>query len=41
MYSKVKTTVLCGLEGYDIDVEADLATGLANFNIVGDRKSVV
>lgn len=35
MYSKVKTTVLCGLEGYDIDVEADLATGLANFNIVG------
>lgn len=35
MYSKIKTTVLIGLEGYDIDVEADLSTGLANFNIVG------
>lgn len=35
MYSKIKTSVLIGLEGYDIDVEADLATGLANFNIVG------
>lgn len=36
MYSKLKTTVLIGLEGYDIEVEADLAnSGLAHFNIVG------
>ena len=35
MYSKTKTCVLKGLNGYDIDVEADLATGLQAFNIVG------
>lgn len=35
MYSKTKTCVLNGLNGYDIDVEADLATGLQAFNIVG------
>lgn len=35
MYSKIKTAVLIGLEGYDIDVEADISKGLANFNIVG------
>lgn len=35
MYSKTKTCVLNGLNGYDIDVEADLSTGLQAFNIVG------
>ena len=35
MYSKTKTCVLNGLNGYDIDVDADLATGLQAFNIVG------
>ncbi len=35
MYSKLTTCVLMGLEGYDIEVEADIATGLANFTIVG------
>lgn len=35
MYSKTKTCVLNGLNGYDIDVEADLSSGLQAFNIVG------
>ena len=35
MYSKTKTCVLNGLSGYDIDVEADLSSGLQAFNIVG------
>ncbi|MDO5718460.1 MAG: YifB family Mg chelatase-like AAA ATPase [Tissierellia bacterium] len=35
MYSKLKTCVLMGLEAYDIEVEADISTGLANFAIVG------
>lgn len=35
MYSKTKTCVLNGLNGYDIDVEADLSSGLQVFNIVG------
>lgn len=35
MYSKIKTCFLMGLEGYDIEVETDLARGLANFSIVG------
>lgn len=35
MLSKVKTCVLYGLEGYQIDVETDLSGGLPNFNIVG------
>lgn len=35
MYSKTKTCVLSGLNGYAVDVEADLSTGLQAFNIVG------
>lgn len=35
MYSKTKTCVLDGLNGYAVDVEADLSTGLQAFNIVG------
>lgn len=35
MLSKVKTCVLYGLEGYEVDVETDLSGGLPNFNIVG------
>lgn len=35
MLAKVKTCVLHGLEGYLIDVEADLSGGLPSFNIVG------
>lgn len=35
MYSKLRACVLMGLEGQDIEVEADLARGLANFAIVG------
>lgn len=35
MYSKTKTCVLNGLNGYAVDVEADLSTGLQAFNIVG------
>lgn len=35
MYSKLTTCVLMGLDGYDIEVEADIAKGLANFTIVG------
>ncbi|WP_326909185.1 YifB family Mg chelatase-like AAA ATPase [Sedimentibacter sp. MB31-C6] len=35
MLSKVKTCVLCGLNGYEIDVETDLSGGLPNFTIVG------
>ncbi len=35
MLSKIKTCVLYGLEGYEIDVETDLSGGLPNFNIVG------
>lgn len=35
MYSKTKTCVLNGLNGYAVDVEADLNTGLRAFNIVG------
>lgn len=35
MLSKIKTCVLFGLEGYEVDVETDLSGGLPNFNIVG------
>ncbi len=35
MLSKVKTCVLYGLEGYEVDVETDISGGLPNFNIVG------
>jgi magnesium chelatase family protein len=35
MLSKIKTCVLYGLEGYEIDVETDLSGGLPNFCIVG------
>lgn len=35
MLSKIKTCVLYGLEGYEIDVETDLSGGLPNFSIVG------
>jgi len=35
MLSKLKTCVLYGLEGHEIDVETDLSGGLPNFNIVG------
>ncbi len=35
MLSKIKTCVLYGLEGYEVDVETDLSGGLPNFNIVG------
>lgn len=35
MISKIKTCVLFGLEGCEIDVETDLSGGLPNFNIVG------
>jgi len=35
MLSKIKTCVLYGLDGYEIDVETDLSNGLPNFNIVG------
>ncbi|MDL2310755.1 YifB family Mg chelatase-like AAA ATPase [Peptostreptococcaceae bacterium OttesenSCG-928-C18] len=35
MYSKIMTCVLEGLQGYAIEVEADIARGLQSFNIVG------
>lgn len=35
MLSKIKTCVLYGLEGYEINVETDLSGGLPNFSIVG------
>jgi len=35
MLSKLKTCVLYGLEGYEVDVETDLSNGLPSFNIVG------
>ena len=35
MYSKVNTCVLQGLNGYLVEVEADLSRGLPMFNIVG------
>lgn len=35
MLSKIKTCVLYGLEGYEVDVETDLSGGLPNFSIVG------
>ncbi|WP_100065489.1 YifB family Mg chelatase-like AAA ATPase [Miniphocaeibacter massiliensis] len=35
MYSKIMTCVLEGLNGYAIEVEADIARGLQSFNIVG------
>ena len=35
MLSKIKTCVLYGLDGYEINVETDLSGGLPNFSIVG------
>lgn len=35
MYSKVKTCVLQGLNGFIIEVETDISRGLPTFNIVG------
>mgnify|MGYP002724214611 CR=1 FL=1 len=35
MYSKVKTCVLQGLNGFSVDVETDLSNGLPAFSIVG------
>ena len=35
MYSKIKTCVLHGLNGYIIEVETDLSKGIPVFNIVG------
>jgi magnesium chelatase family protein len=35
MLSRIKTCVLYGLDGYEVDVETDLSGGLPNFNIVG------
>lgn len=35
MYSKVKTCVLQGLDGFVVDVETDISRGLPVFNIVG------
>ena len=35
MLSKIKTCVLYGLEGHEVNVETDLSGGLPNFNIVG------
>lgn len=35
MYSKIMTCVLQGLDGFRIEVESDIATGLNSFNIVG------
>ena len=35
MLSKLKTCVLYGLEGYEVDVETDLSNGLPSFAIVG------
>lgn len=35
MYSKVKTCVLQGLNGYIVEVETDVSRGMPNFNIVG------
>lgn len=35
MLSKLKTCVLYGLEGYQVDVETDLSNGLPSFAIVG------
>jgi len=35
MYSKIKTCVLQGLNGYIVEVETDLSKGLPVFNIVG------
>jgi len=35
MLSKLKTCVLYGLEGYEVDVETDLSNGLPSFSIVG------
>ena len=35
MYSKIKTCVLQGLNGYVVEVETDISRGMPNFNIVG------
>lgn len=35
MLSKVRTCVLNGIEGVDVEVETDISIGLPNFNIVG------
>ena len=35
MYSKVKTCVLQGLNGFVVEVETDISKGLPVFNIVG------
>ena len=35
MYSKIYTCFLEGLQGYKVEVEADIARGLQAFNIVG------
>jgi len=35
MYSKIKTCILQGLNGYIVEVETDLSRGLPVFNIVG------
>lgn len=35
MYSKLITSMLIGLDGYKIEVEADIARGMPSFNIVG------
>lgn len=35
MYSKIMTCVLQGLDGFKIEVESDISTGLNSFNIVG------
>lgn len=35
MLSKIKTCVLYGLEGHEVNVETDLSGGLPNFSIVG------
>ncbi|WP_312811067.1 YifB family Mg chelatase-like AAA ATPase [Sedimentibacter sp.] len=35
MLSKIKTCVLYGLEGYEVDVETDISGGMPVFNIVG------
>ena len=35
MYSNVKTIALNGLDGYLIDVQTDISSGLPSFNVVG------
>ena len=35
MFAKVKSEGLLGIESYDVEVEADLSSGMPRFDLVG------